>query len=502
VIDLSIQKNFKYVVQEIKDIFILLNNQNPTPDEEIEAKDKLINKFTILKDFNLSPAENKMINDILGQLKGWDPLEFWFRELKYLPANIRNFVTLHSKADYNMDPILTINNNAEISSNIEKNSLKLQPDITDIVAQVSEQFKEEISSLKDEFKQLKNELELRMLEIEKDIKLKVMQKTMEKTGIPIKHTQESMTPSPLEKRIITPVVTEEPSIIDRSAHPFSIDSIKPDEPKEKVELNSLSTVKLKDSDLIFQKDLEKINPNLVLDVKNLTKIYTLGDYQVNALDKISLQVKKGELVAIVGPSGAGKTTLINCLGALDFPDDGSVVYNIDGAGAGSDITKMNDKEHKEMRLHKIGLIFQFYNLFPILTAYENVELPALLAKKKPKECEDKVKELLNMVGLRERMYHKPTQMSGGEQQRVTVARSMINSPLLVLADEPTGELDTETSSQIMKIFLKLRDEGQSILMVTHNTRIAEVADRIITISDGQLVNERAGGKSLAEIWDD
>ncbi|MHA1509966.1 MAG: ABC transporter ATP-binding protein, partial [Promethearchaeota archaeon] len=246
----------------------------------------------------------------------------------------------------------------------------------------------------------------------------------------------------------------------------------------------------------------KIDTDLVLDVRNLTKIYTIGDYTITALDRVSLQIKKGELVAIVGPSGAGKTTLINLLGALDFPDAGQVIYNIDGRGTGSDITTMTDKEHKQIRLHEIGFIFQFYNLFPILTAYENVELPALLAKKSSADIEEKVNELLSVVGLGARMHHKPTQMSGGEQQRVTVARSMVNEPLILLADEPTGELDTETTTQIMKIFLELRDKGQSILMVTHNRRIAEIADRIITITDGQLVSERQGGKRLAEIWND
>ena len=246
----------------------------------------------------------------------------------------------------------------------------------------------------------------------------------------------------------------------------------------------------------------KIDTDLVLDVRNLTKIYTIGDYTITALDRVSLQIKKGELVAVVGPSGAGKTTLINLLGALDFPDAGQVIYNIDGRGTGSDITTMTDKEHKQIRLHEIGFIFQFYNLFPILTAYENVELPALLAKKSSADIEEKVNELLSVVGLGARMHHKPTQMSGGEQQRVTVARSMVNEPLILLADEPTGELDTETTTQIMKIFLELRDKGQSILMVTHNRRISEIADRIITITDGQLVSERQGGKRLAEIWND
>jgi len=256
------------------------------------------------------------------------------------------------------------------------------------------------------------------------------------------------------------------------------------------------------ADRIFQKATEEIDPNLVLEVKNLTKKYLLGDYTVMALNNVNLQVKRGEFVAVVGPSGAGKTTLINCLGALDFPDEGKVIYNIDGKGNGSDITKMTDKEHKEMRLHKIGLIFQFYNLFPILTAFENVELPTVLAGLSEKRRYERVKRLLKMVGLDHRMDHLPTQMSGGEQQRVTVARSLSNEPLLLLADEPTGELDTETTTQIVEIFLKFKDLGQSILMVTHNHRIAETADRILTLTDGEIIEERKGGKPLKEIWYD
>ncbi|MFX1392949.1 MAG: ABC transporter ATP-binding protein [Promethearchaeota archaeon] len=256
------------------------------------------------------------------------------------------------------------------------------------------------------------------------------------------------------------------------------------------------------SEKIFRKASEKIDQNLVLDVRNLTKIYPLGDYNVNALKNINLQIKKGEFVAIVGPSGSGKSTLINCLGALDFPNSGQIIYNIDGKGTGSDITKMNSREHKEMRLHKIGLIFQFYNLFPILTAYENVELPLLLGGESREIIKEKVKGLLKSVGLGERTHHRPTQLSGGEQQRVTVARSIANDPLILLADEPTGELDTETSTHMAEIFLNLKNAGQSILMVTHNIRIAEVADRIITLTDGEITAERKGGKSLSEIWSD
>ena len=244
----------------------------------------------------------------------------------------------------------------------------------------------------------------------------------------------------------------------------------------------------------------RIDPNIVLDVHDLTKTYTVGNSTITALKKINLTVRKGEFIAVVGPSGAGKTTLINCLGALDFPDSGKIIYNVNAKGLGLDVTQMTNKQHKKMRLRKIGLIFQFYNLFPILTAYENVELPMVLNKKDPKEREEKIKNLLKRIGLDERMEHLPTQMSGGEQQRVTIARALVNEPLIILADEPTGELDTETTTNIMKIFLELKNAGESILMVTHNRRIAEVADRIITLTDGKFVGEESGGKPVEEIY--
>ena len=240
----------------------------------------------------------------------------------------------------------------------------------------------------------------------------------------------------------------------------------------------------------------------ILEVKNLCKSYKTREITVNALTNINLTMKKGEFVAIVGPSGSGKTTLINCLGALDFPDSGQIIYNINNHGEGHDITKMNHEEQKNMRLNKIGLIFQFYNLFPVITAYENVELPMLIAKKKIQERKKRVKALLDLVGLKERMEHFPTQMSGGEQQRVTIARALINEPLIILADEPTGELDTETTIQIMKIFLQIQKAGHSILMVTHNMRIAKVTDRILTLVDGKITAETIGGKPIEEIYND
>jgi len=243
-----------------------------------------------------------------------------------------------------------------------------------------------------------------------------------------------------------------------------------------------------------------IDPDIVLTVQDLTKTYTIGNSTITALNKVNLTIRKGEFIAIVGPSGSGKTTLINCLGALDFPDSGQIMYNVDAKGMGLDIAQMTNKQHKKMRLRKIGLIFQFYNLFPILTAYENVELPMIIDKKDSKLRKEKVESLLKMIGLEERMDHLPTQMSGGEQQRVTIARALVNDPLIILADEPTGELDTETTTKIMKIFLDLKDAGESILMVTHNIRIAEVADRIITLTDGEFTSEKPGGKPINDIY--
>ncbi|MFX1309917.1 MAG: ABC transporter ATP-binding protein, partial [Promethearchaeota archaeon] len=229
--------------------------------------------------------------------------------------------------------------------------------------------------------------------------------------------------------------------------------------KNRIKENNGSKTYTRKANKLFRKASEKMDSNLVLEVRNLTKTYPLGDYDVTALHNVNLQIKKGEFISIVGPSGSGKSTLINCLGALDFPDSGQIIYNIDSKGTGMDIAKMNSNQHKEMRLHQIGLIFQFYNLFPMLTAYENVELPALLGKKGSEEIKKRTEKLLNMVGLGERMHHKPTQLSGGEQQRVTVARSLVNNPLILLADEPTGELDTETTTHIAEIFLNLKNAG-------------------------------------------
>ena len=470
---MSVKERVKSVVQEIKDIYTFLNNQDTKPDDEIKAKEVLIDRFKILKDLNTEPAKDSLIKDILLRLEDWDTLELWFKEVNYLPQSLYNFIISCEIDEFIADAGSVTQEKAEISP---KKKIKIdtqQMDSAEILANVSEQIEREIRPLKAQQELLKNKLDL----IEKEVKMLSQKITIQR----IDSKEEAIKPKISHKIRESPAISSESKV--EQSKPLSISVKRP-------------------SAKALEPFTGKIETDLVLDVRNLTKIYTIGDYTITALDRVDLQIKKGELVAIVGPSGAGKTTLINCLGALDFPDEGQVIYNIDGRGTGSDITTMTDKEHKQIRLHEIGFIFQFYNLFPILTAYENVELPALLAKKSSADIEGKVNELLSVVGLGARMHHKPTQMSGGEQQRVTVARSMVNDPLILLADEPTGELDTETTTQIMEIFLKLRDKGQSILMVTHNRRIAEVADRIITITDGQLVSERQGGKRLAEIWND
>jgi putative ABC transport system ATP-binding protein len=470
---MSVKERVKSVIQEIKDIYTFLNNQDTKPDDEIKAKEVLIDRFKILKDLNTEPAKDSLIKDILVRLEDWDTLELWFKEVNYLPQSLYNFIISCEIDEFIADAGSVTQEKVEVSPKKEIIKDTSQMDSAEILANVSEQIEREIRPLKAQQELLKNKLE----SLENEVKTLSQKITTQR----IDSKEEAMKPK-ISQKI-------------RESHYISAES--------KVDQIKPSSISVKrPSTKALEPFTGKIETDLVLDVRNLTKIYTIGDYTITALDRVDLQIKRGELVAIVGPSGAGKTTLINCLGALDFPDQGQVIYNTDGRGTGSDITTMTDKEHKQIRLHKIGFIFQFYNLFPILTAYENVELPALLAKKSSADIEGKVTELLSVVGLGARMHHKPTQMSGGEQQRVTVARSMVNEPLILLADEPTGELDTETTTQIMEIFLQLRDKGQSILMVTHNRRIAEVADRIITITDGQLVSERQGGKRLAEIWND
>ena len=211
---------------------------------------------------------------------------------------------------------------------------------------------------------------------------------------------------------------------------------------------------------------------------------TYGSLEV--LKDVSLTIKNGEAVSIVGPSGAGKTTLLQLLGTLDTPDvhsETQLTIN------GQSIAGLKQRELAAFRNANIGFIFQFHQLLPEFTAMENVCIPALIAKKPKAQAEKRAKELLDYLGLKDRVQHKPNALSGGEQQRVAVARALINKPALILADEPSGNLDTESAEQLHQLFFKLRDEfGQTFVIVTHNTELADMADRKLTMVDGTLLN--------------
>ena len=215
--------------------------------------------------------------------------------------------------------------------------------------------------------------------------------------------------------------------------------------------------------------------------KNIHKYY--GDVEV--LKGLDLHIKKGEIVAIVGPSGAGKTTLLQILGTLDKPikeEDFKLSIN------NTSLKNLSDKQLSEFRNKHIGFIFQFHQLLPEFTALENVCIPAFIGKKSKKEAEAKAKELLEFLGLSHRINHKPSELSGGEQQRVAVARALINNPAVILADEPSGNLDSESAKNLHELFFKLRDEfGQTFVLVTHNEILANMADRKLTMKDGKIL---------------
>ncbi|UCH89568.1 MAG: ABC transporter ATP-binding protein [Thermoplasmata archaeon] len=219
----------------------------------------------------------------------------------------------------------------------------------------------------------------------------------------------------------------------------------------------------------------------IISSKDVVKIYDTGDVKVKALNGISLEIQKGEMVAVMGPSGCGKTTLLNCLSGLDDVNNG--IIKVDG----KDIAKMNDFDKSAYRARNIGFVFQFYNLLPVLTAKENVELPLLLAKKQPKEASKTAEKMLELVGLKDWSNHKPAELSGGQRQRVTIARALANTPAIVFADEPTGDLDSKTGKEIMDLLMDLnRCEGITFLIVTHDSNIGKNVPRRITMQDGQI----------------
>ncbi len=215
--------------------------------------------------------------------------------------------------------------------------------------------------------------------------------------------------------------------------------------------------------------------------KNIHKYY--GDVEV--LKGVNLEIKKGEIVAIVGPSGAGKTTLLQILGTLDKPlKEQDFKLSINSIS----LKDLSDNQLSEFRNNHIGFIFQFHQLLPEFTALENVCIPAFIGKKSKKEAETKAKELLEFLGLSHRINHKPNELSGGEQQRVAVARALINNPAVILADEPSGNLDSESAKNLHELFFKLRDEfGQTFILVTHNETLANMADRKLTMKDGKIL---------------
>jgi putative ABC transport system ATP-binding protein len=220
-----------------------------------------------------------------------------------------------------------------------------------------------------------------------------------------------------------------------------------------------------------------------IEIKGLTKTFHVGDVDVHALRGVDLRVERGEFVAIVGPSGSGKSTLFNILGGLAPPTSGTVTID------GQDISKLDDAGRTEMRKTKLGFIFQKYNLLPTLTAEDNIEIARHISGKSGGPRDASFEELLKMLGIAGRLHHKPRALSGGEQQRVAIARALVNHPALILADEPTGNLDTENSNAVLAVLRDLNKRlGQTILMITHNPEAAEFADRTIHMRDGRVVD--------------
>jgi putative ABC transport system ATP-binding protein len=222
--------------------------------------------------------------------------------------------------------------------------------------------------------------------------------------------------------------------------------------------------------------------------KDLIKVYRAGKSEVIALRGLDMAVEDGELVAIQGPSGCGKTSLLNLIGGIDRPTAGRVEVD------GRNIVDLSDQELVRYRRTGVGFVFQFFNLVPTLTAQENVELPMRLASTPAAQRKERTKELLDLVGLADRRVHRPDELSGGEQQRIAIATALANDPPLILADEPTGELDTKTGQEILDLFgLLNRDLGKTLIIVTHDARVADIASRILEIEDGTIIGERKTG---------
>ena len=222
----------------------------------------------------------------------------------------------------------------------------------------------------------------------------------------------------------------------------------------------------------------------VIRIENLYKIYQLGSQQVNALDGVSLSINKNDYLAIMGPSGSGKSTMMNILGCLDTPTSGRYILG------GTDVSQMEDGELADVRNKQIGFVFQSFNLLPRYSALENVALPLIYSGLPANERREMAVKALETVGLADRMDHKPNELSGGQRQRVAIARAIINNPTIILADEPTGNLDTKTSVEIMNIFEKIYSQGNTIILVTHEEDISRFARRIVRLRDGKIESDQ------------
>lgn len=226
---------------------------------------------------------------------------------------------------------------------------------------------------------------------------------------------------------------------------------------------------------------EDVNMDAIIETKGLYKTFKLGEIEVEVLKDINLTIDSGEFASIMGPSGSGKSTLLYLIGGLDKPTSGSVMVK------GNELSEMKDKEQSIMRRREIGFVFQFYNLIPNLNVEENVMLPILLDGKSIKNCKEKLDEILDTVGLADRRKHTPRELSGGQQQRVAIARALINEPDIILADEPIGNLDSQTGTEIMMLLQKInKEKGKTIVQVTHSREAAEYGSRIINVKDGKV----------------
>ncbi|MFH2085760.1 MAG: ABC transporter ATP-binding protein [bacterium] len=233
------------------------------------------------------------------------------------------------------------------------------------------------------------------------------------------------------------------------------------------------------------------NASTIIDIKDISKIYQVGEVQTVALDKVSFHIKRGEYVAIMGPSGSGKSTLMHILGCLDQPTSG--VYKLDG----QNVEKMSGDELADIRNRKIGFVFQAYNLLPRTSCLKNVMLPMRYGDIPVAECKARAVKYLTLVGLQDRIYHLTNQLSGGQQQRVAIARALSMNPAMILADEPTGNIASAQAEEIMEIFDKLNKDGHTMVIITHELDIAEHAKRVITIKDGKLIGDNLHKFSLS-----